>query len=187
MYLTTDPLKENTLFADSLRMNWSIVLCWLVIISSLKWWHSFLCTSDTTTATATKTSLKKWSRAASNLIVLIPSRSVRQILAIFSGVENIYKLLVGVRSNTISSSDHRIKRVLIHIFCGHILELILTEIFRGFLNIYKILRILREQNIVRFQRPKITSDTWFQTEKDIPHYKKQSLSFQNMLSKLCNI
>ena len=107
MYLTTDPLKENTRFADSLRMNWSIVLCWLVIFSSLKWWHSFLCTSDTTTATAkaTKTSLKKWSRAASNLIVLIPSRSVRQILAIFSGVENIYKLLVGVRSNTISSSD----------------------------------------------------------------------------------
>ena len=38
-------------------------------------------------ATATKTSLKKRSRVASNFIVLIPFRSVRQILAIFSGVE----------------------------------------------------------------------------------------------------
>ena len=42
---------------------------------------------------------------------------------------------------------------------GHVLELILTEIFYGFLNIYKILRILHEKNIVKFQRPKITSDT----------------------------
>ena len=54
---------------------------------------------------------------------------------------------------------NRIKRVLIQILSGHVLELILTEIFYGFLNIYKILRILREQNIVKFQRPKITSDT----------------------------
>ena len=36
-----------------------------------------------TTATATKTSLKEWSRAASNLIALIPTPSIRQMLAIF--------------------------------------------------------------------------------------------------------
>ena len=34
-------------------------------------------------ATAAKTSLKKWSRAASNFIALIPFRSIRQMLAIF--------------------------------------------------------------------------------------------------------
>ena len=55
--------------------------------------------------------------------------------------------------------SYRIKRVLTHIFCCHVLKLILTGIFYGFLNIYKILRILREQNIVKFQRPKIISDT----------------------------
>ena len=41
----------------------------------------------TTTAMVTKTSLKKWIRAASNFIGLIPSRSVRQMLANFSRVE----------------------------------------------------------------------------------------------------
>ena len=56
-------------------------------------------------------------------------------------------------------ASYRIKRVLRHIFCGHVLKWILTGIFYGFLNIYKILRILREQDIVKFQRPKITSDT----------------------------
>ena len=56
-------------------------------------------------------------------------------------------------------ASYRIKRVLIHILSGHVLELIATGIFYGFLNIYKILRLLREQNIVKFQRPKITSDT----------------------------
>ena len=55
--------------------------------------------------------------------------------------------------------SYRIKRVLIQILSGHVLKLILTEIFYGFLNIYKMLRILREQSIVKFQRPKITSDT----------------------------
>ena len=38
-------------------------------------------------ATATKTSFKNWGRAVSNLIALILSPSVRQILAIFSAVE----------------------------------------------------------------------------------------------------
>ena len=56
-------------------------------------------------------------------------------------------------------ASYRIKNVLIQILSGHVLELILTEIFYGFLNIYKMLRILREQNIVKFQGPKITSDT----------------------------
>ena len=37
----------------------------------------------TTTATATKTSLKKWIRAASNFIALFPSRLIRQMLANF--------------------------------------------------------------------------------------------------------
>ena len=56
-------------------------------------------------------------------------------------------------------ASYRIKRVLIHISSGHVLELIATGIFYEFLNIYKILKILQEQNIVQFQRPKITSDT----------------------------
>ena len=56
-------------------------------------------------------------------------------------------------------ASYRIKRVLIHILSGHVLELIATGISYEFLNIYKILKILREQNIVKFQRPKITSDT----------------------------
>ena len=56
-------------------------------------------------------------------------------------------------------ASYRIKGVLIHILSGHVLELIATGIFYGFLNIYKIFRLLREQNIVKFQRSKITSDT----------------------------
>ena len=40
-----------------------------------------------TTETATKTSLIKWSRTASNLIALIPCHSIRQMLAIFPGLE----------------------------------------------------------------------------------------------------
>ena len=55
--------------------------------------------------------------------------------------------------------SYGMKRVLIHILSGYVLELIVTGIFYEFLNKYKILRILREQNIVKFQRPKITSDT----------------------------
>ena len=56
-------------------------------------------------------------------------------------------------------TSYRIKRVLIHMLSGHVLELIANGIFYGFLNIYKILRFLREQNIVKFQMPKITSAT----------------------------
>ena len=40
-----------------------------------------------TTATATKTSLKNLIRPASNFIALIPSRSIRQMLAFFSRAE----------------------------------------------------------------------------------------------------
>ena len=40
---------------------------------------------QTTTTTATKTSLKKGILAASNFIALIPSRSIRQMLVNFSG------------------------------------------------------------------------------------------------------
>ena len=59
--------------------------------------------------------------------------------------------------------------------------------FYEFLNIYKILKILREQNIVRFQRPKITSDTWFQTEKDIPRWKAISRLSKYAFKTLGNI
>ena len=50
-------------------------------------------------------------------------------------------------------ASYRIKRVLIHILNGHVLELIANGVFYGYLNIYEILRLLREQNIVKFQRP----------------------------------
>ena len=41
-----------------------------------------------------------------------------------------------------------------------------------YLRIFKYLqnfKAFREQNIVKCQRPKITFDAWFQTEKDIPY------------------
>ena len=41
---------------------------------------------------ATQTSLKKWIRAASNFIALIPSHSIRQMWVIFSGVEFVERL-----------------------------------------------------------------------------------------------
>ena len=40
-----------------------------------------------TTATATKTSVENGVRAASNFITRFPSRSIREMLANFSGVE----------------------------------------------------------------------------------------------------
>ena len=75
---------------------------------------------------------------------------------------------IEFKYHSTQKASYRIKRGLIQILSGHVLEWIETGIFYRFLNIYKILRLLREQNIVRFQRPKITSDTWFLTEKDIP-------------------
>ena len=56
-------------------------------------------------------------------------------------------------------ASYRIKRGFIHILSGHVLELIATGIFYGFFKYLQILRFLSEQNIVKFQRPKITSDT----------------------------
>ena len=71
------------------------------------------------------------------------------------------KTLLSIEFNyhPTQKASYRIKGVLIHILSGHVLELIATGIFYGFLNIYKIFRLLREQNIVKFQRSKITSDT----------------------------
>ena len=71
------------------------------------------------------------------------------------------KTLLSIEFNyhPTQKASYLIKRVLIHILSGHVLELIATGIVYGFLNIFKILRLLREQNIVKFQRPKITSDT----------------------------
>ena len=66
---------------------------------------------------------------------------------------------IELKYHSTQKASYRIKRGFIHILSGHLLELIATGIFYGFLNIYKILRLLREQNIVRFQRPKITSNT----------------------------
>ena len=68
-------------------------------------------------------------------------------------------ILIKFYYHSTQKASCRIKRVLIHILSGYVLELIATGIFYEFLNIYKILKILREQNIVKFQRPKITSDT----------------------------
>ena len=66
---------------------------------------------------------------------------------------------IEFKYHSTQKASYRIKRDLIHIMSGHVLELISNGIFYEFLNIYKILKILREQNIVKFQRPKITSDT----------------------------
>ena len=70
---------------------------------------------------------------------------------------------IEFKYHSTQKASYRIKWILIHIFRGHVLELIATGIFYWFLNIYKILRILREQKIVKFQKPKITPGTWFQT------------------------
>ena len=61
---------------------------------------------------------------------------------------------IEFKCNPTQKGSYRIKRVLIQTLIGHVLELMLTEIFYGFLNIYKILRILREQNIVKFRLSK---------------------------------
>ena len=43
------------------------------------------------------------------------------------------------------------KRVLIHILRGYVLELIATGLFYEFLNIYKISKILRKQKLSNFK------------------------------------
>ena len=66
---------------------------------------------------------------------------------------------IEFKYHSTQKASYRTKRVLIHILRGHVLELITNGIFYGFLNIYKILRLSPEQNIVKFQTPKIASDT----------------------------
>ena len=63
------------------------------------------------------------------------------------------------------------------------LELIATRIFYRFLNIYKISRISREQNVVEIRRLKSHPVSSFKQQKTF-HIEKQSLSFQNMVLKL---
>ena len=66
---------------------------------------------------------------------------------------------------------------------GNVLGLIAIGIFYEFLNIYKILRILREQKLSNFKGLKSHPVHNFKQKKTF-HVKKQSLSFQNALSKL---
>ena len=95
------------------------------------------------------------------------------------------KTTIGIEFNyhSIQKASYRIKRVLMHILSGYVLELITTGIFYEFLNIYKILRILREQVLSNFKGLKSHPIHDFKHKKTF-HVKKQSLSFQNKLSKL---
>ena len=56
---------------------------------------------------------------------------------------------IELKYHSTQKASYRIGRGFIHILNGHVLESIATGIFDGFLNIYKILRLLREQNIAR--------------------------------------
>ena len=80
-------------------------------------------------------------------------------------------------------ASYRIKRVLIHILSGHVLELIPTGIFYGFLNITKVLGFYASKILSNFKGPKSHPIHDFKQRKTF-HIKKQPLSFQNMLSKL---
>ena len=97
-----------------------------------------------------------------------PTASARPFFRAFRPGYEKTTIWIEFKYHSTQKVSYHIKRVLIHILSGYVLELIATGIFYEFLNIYKILRILREQNIVKFQMPNITSDTWFQTQKDIP-------------------
>ena len=55
---------------------------------------------------------------------------------------------IELKYHSTQKASYRIERGFIHILSGHVLELIATRIFYGFLNIYKILRLLCEKNIV---------------------------------------
>ena len=81
------------------------------------------------------------------------NKSYIELIALY-----VHPISIKFKQST-QKASYRVKRTLINILCGHVLELIATGIFYEFLNIYKVLRILREQNIVKYQRPKITSDT----------------------------
>ena len=65
-----------------------LTLLLLVVMSNISKEINILLILDRrTTATATETSLKNWIHAASDFIVLIPSRLIRQMLINFFGVE----------------------------------------------------------------------------------------------------
>ena len=68
--------------------------------------------------------------------------------------------------------SYRIKRVLIQILSGHVLKLILTGIFYGFLNIYA------SKILSNFKGLKLHLIHDFK-QKNTLYIKKQSLSFQN--------
>ena len=56
---------------------------WSCFVPNFSSFTCYLGASATTTATATRTSLQKWIRVTSNVSALIPSRLIRQMLAIF--------------------------------------------------------------------------------------------------------
>ena len=98
----------------------------------------------------------------------------------------------GYEKTTISSefkyhstqkASYRIKRVLIHMLSGHVLELIANGIFYGFLNIYKILGFYASKILSNFKGLKSHPLHDFKQKKTF-QIKKQSLGFQNTLSKL---
>ena len=66
---------------------------------------------------------------------------------------------------------------------GHVLQLITNGIFYGCLNIYKLLRLSPEQNIIKFQSLKSHLIHDFEQKKTF-QMKNQSLSCQNIFSKL---
>ena len=77
----------------------------------------------------------------------------------------------NLKHHSTQKASYRIKGNLTHILSGHVFQLIATRIFYRILNIYKISRISRQQNVVEIRRPKITPGTYFQTAKDIPHLR----------------
>ena len=75
--------EKGTPFARGELEVYTLSVAW----NRLLYFHWLIRELVTSTATATKTSLKKWSRAASNFIAFILSPLMRQMLAIFSLVE----------------------------------------------------------------------------------------------------
>ena len=51
---------------------------------------------------------------------------------------------IELKYHSTQKAFYRIERGFIHILSGHVLESIATRIFYGFLNIYKILRLLKK-------------------------------------------
>ena len=90
--MTIGPFESGTLGQDEERTQFILknghFLCLPCPSASIPLQHGGFVPREqgaraTTTATTTETSLKKWSRAASNFIALNPPRSIRQMLEIF--------------------------------------------------------------------------------------------------------